>query len=68
MSSPKRELLRKLTVQEPILMDDNDSVDQEFIKDVFTRFKNNLISIMEISRIRNKFENRKNFLHVSSMN
>ncbi len=55
MSSPKRELLRKLTVQETILMDDNDSVDQEFIKDVFTRFKNNLISIMEISRIRNKF-------------
>ena len=34
VASPRRELLRKLTLQETILMDSSDSVDREFIKDV----------------------------------
>ena len=36
-ASPRRELLRKLTLKETILMDSSDSVDREFIKDIMTR-------------------------------
>ncbi len=54
LASSRRELLRKLTLQETILMDSSDSVDQEFIKDVMTRFKNNLISLIEISNMKDQ--------------
>ena len=47
-------MLRKLTLQETILMDKSDSVDREFIKDLITRFKNNLISLIEISSIKDQ--------------
>ena len=53
-ASPRRELLRKLTLQETILMDSSDSVDREFIKDVIKRFKNNIMSIIEISSIKDQ--------------
>ena len=54
VASPRRELLRKLTLQETILMDSSDSVDREFIKDVIKRFKNNIMSIIEISSIKDQ--------------
>ena len=71
VSSPKRELLRKLTLQETILMNDNlDSEDQEFVKEVFTKFKSNLISLMDICSIKDQeqiFKFKKTLNSVSSM-
>ena len=65
MASPRRELLRKLTLQDTILMDSSDSVDREFIMDVIKRFKNNLMSLIDISSIKDQeqiLKFKKNFV------
>jgi len=54
VASPKRELLRQLTLQDTILMDCSDSVDREFIMDVIKRFRNNLMSLIDISSIKDQ--------------
>ena len=68
-SSTRKKLLRKLVLQETILLDDTDS-DQEFIKEVFTRFKKNLVDLMEICSVKDQeqiLQFRKTLYSVSSM-